>query len=161
MVREVLRGSLTTSAGNPKRPFPNCHSKTPRSRGVGTLRVTEPLTTSLRGLWVSGNPSPGNGTERKGHHVISVRRHQKPAGPASEVVRDPVHCAARNKEEGAQGPRCAQGKGTQGPCANTEWRRGAFQAPTRLLRQLLVHEQDRRGHGSSYGRQAAVSVSRF
>ena len=48
-------------AGNPKRPFPNCHSKTPRSRGVGTLRVTEPLTTSLRGLWVSGDPLPGNG----------------------------------------------------------------------------------------------------
>ena len=48
-------------AGNPKRPFPNGHSKTLRSREVGTLRVTEPLTTSIRGLWVSGNPSPGNG----------------------------------------------------------------------------------------------------
>ena len=36
-------------------------SATPRSRGVGTLRVAGPLTTSLRGLWVSGILSPGNG----------------------------------------------------------------------------------------------------
>ena len=62
MFRDSLQGlPHLPRAGNPKRPFPNCHSKTPRSRGVGTLRVTEPLTTSLRGLWVSGNPSPGNG----------------------------------------------------------------------------------------------------
>ena len=41
-------------AGNPKRKRPNCHCKTPRSRGVGTPSWTGPLTTSLRGLWVSG-----------------------------------------------------------------------------------------------------------
>ena len=65
MVHEVLRGSLTTLGWQPKETRPNCHSKTPRSRGVGTLRVTEPLTTSLRGLWVSGNPSRGNGGRRE------------------------------------------------------------------------------------------------
>ena len=43
---------------------------------MGTLRVTELLTTSLRGLWDSGNPVTGQWrTERKGHHVFSVRRH--------------------------------------------------------------------------------------
>ena len=55
-----VQGLPQYPAGNPKRPFPNCHSKTPRSRGVGILRVTEPLTASLRGLWIRGNPSPGN-----------------------------------------------------------------------------------------------------
>ena len=35
--------------------------KTTRSRGVGTPRVTGPLDTSLRALWVSGILSPGNG----------------------------------------------------------------------------------------------------
>ena len=46
-------------AGIPKRPLPNCQagptaSSTPRCRGVGTPSWTGPLTTSLRGLWVSG-----------------------------------------------------------------------------------------------------------
>ena len=38
-----------------------CQSMSPRSRGVGTPRVAGPLTTSLRGLWVSGLLPPGNG----------------------------------------------------------------------------------------------------
>ena len=38
----------------------------PRSRGVGTPRVEEPLTTSLRRFWVSGNPPPGNGGTNEG-----------------------------------------------------------------------------------------------
>ena len=42
-------------AGNPKRKRPNCHrSVKPRSRGVGTPSWAGPLTTSPRGLWVSG-----------------------------------------------------------------------------------------------------------
>ena len=41
-------------AGIPKRLRPNCHSVSPRSRGVGTLVCAGLLTTSLRGLWVSG-----------------------------------------------------------------------------------------------------------
>ena len=41
--------------------------ESPRSRGVGTPGETEPLATSLRGLWVSGLLSPGNGGhERRG-----------------------------------------------------------------------------------------------
>ena len=53
-------------------PKENCQSRvplleqhhlfaTPRSRGVGTLRVAGPLATSLRGLWVSGFLPLGNG----------------------------------------------------------------------------------------------------
>ena len=34
--------------------------ETPRSRGVGTLGVAGPLTTSLRGLWVRGLLPPDN-----------------------------------------------------------------------------------------------------
>ena len=52
-----MRKGLTqiSQAGNPKRKRPNCHrSKTPRSRGVGTPSWAGPLTTSPRGLWVSG-----------------------------------------------------------------------------------------------------------
>ena len=58
-------GSLTTPGWQPKETSPNCRSMTPRSRGVGTLGVTVPVTTSLRGLWVSGTPSPGNDRRSK------------------------------------------------------------------------------------------------
>ena len=60
----AFRGSGATHisrAGNPKRQRPNCHSVTPRSRGVGTLVCAGPQSTSLRGLWVSGFLPPGNG----------------------------------------------------------------------------------------------------
>ena len=57
-----VRGFTRISrAGNPKRKRPNCHNKTPRCRGVGTPSWTGPLTTSLRGLWVSGYLPPDNG----------------------------------------------------------------------------------------------------
>ena len=39
----------------------NATVPSPRSRVVGTPRVAGPLTTSLRGLWVSGLLPPGNG----------------------------------------------------------------------------------------------------
>ena len=84
-------------------------------------------------------------TERKGHHVISVQRHpdQKPARPASEVVREPLQ-----RRGGYPSTPAAQTlNGVVAP----------FQAPTRLLRQLLVHEQDRRVRGSS---RSAVFPSR-
>ena len=37
MIHEVLRGSLTTPGWQPKETKPNCHSKTPRSRGLPTV----------------------------------------------------------------------------------------------------------------------------
>ena len=62
---KIIERGLTqiSRAGNPKRPHPNCQgrllhqrhcSKTPRCRGVGTPSWAGPLTTSLRGLCVSG-----------------------------------------------------------------------------------------------------------
>ena len=62
----IIERGLTqiSRAGNPKRPHPNCQAgpnalsttlfSTPRCRGVGTPSWAGPLTTSLRGLWVSG-----------------------------------------------------------------------------------------------------------
>ena len=130
--------------------------------------MTERLTTSLRGLWVSGNQSPGNGGRNEKDITCSrcgvTSPDQKPARLASEVVRDPVHCSARKKWEGAQGPRCAQGKGTKGPLfANTEWRRGAFSCSFKVVAATACTRA-----GSSWLRffpQMAssnpVSVSRF
>ena len=75
-----------------------------------------------------------DGTKRTSRDLGAASPDPKPARPASEVVRDPVHFSARKKGEGAQGPRCAQGKGTQGPrCANSEWRRGAFSGSCKVV----------------------------
>ena len=86
---------------------------------------------------------------------------QKPARPASEVVRDPDHFSARTKGEGPKDPAAHKGRGPKDPASQTlNGVVAPFQAPRKLLRQLLVHEQDRRGHGSSPRRQAVI-LSRF
>ena len=78
--RSLSRGLTQISrAGNPKRRdltatrqqgrlLEQRHScETPRSRGVGTLGVAGPLTTSLRRLWFGGLLPPDNGgTSKKG-----------------------------------------------------------------------------------------------
>ena len=77
--RSLNKGLTQISrAGIPKRPLVNCQSRVrllkqrhrrdlPRSRGVGTPSWAGPLTTSLRGLWVSGYTCPVHWrTERKG-----------------------------------------------------------------------------------------------
>ena len=63
-------------AGNPKRKRPNCHNKTPRCRGVGTPSWTGPLTTSLRGLWVSGYLSRAMADRAKGRRPENRPRNQ-------------------------------------------------------------------------------------
>ena len=64
--KPIIEGGFTriSRAGIPKRPLPDCQAgptasstplfSTPRCRGVGTPSWAGPLTTSLRGLWVSG-----------------------------------------------------------------------------------------------------------
>ena len=102
---------------------------------MGTLRVTEPLTTSLQGLWVSGNPSRAmaDGTKRTSRDLGAALPDQNRTG-LPQKSSEPCHFSAREKGEGAQGPRCAQGKGTQGHrCANTEWRRGAFSCSFKVV----------------------------
>ena len=143
MIHEVLRVSSLPRAGNPKRPFFNCHSKTPRSRGVGTLRVTEQL------------------TERKRHHVISVHHHltKNLPGLPQKSSETPSTALLEKKGEGPKDAAAHKGRGPKDPAAQTlNGVVALFQAPTRLLRQLLVHEQDRCGHGSSPSRQAAIPL---
>ena len=123
-------GSLTTPGWQPKETRPNCHSKKPRSRGVVTLQVTEPLATSLRGLWVSGHTFWGNGgQQRKGHHVISVRRHLTKNWPAlpQKSSENPYTTLVVERERVPKDPAAHKGRGPKKPrCARTERRRGAF-----------------------------------
>ena len=116
--------------GNPKRQFPNCHSKTPRSRCLGTLRVTEPPTTSLRDCWsvVTRHRAMADGTRRTSRDLGTSPHDQNPARPASEVVRDPVHCSARKKGReggggrggrGAKDPAAHKGRGPKDPAPQT------------------------------------------
>ena len=96
-----------------------------------------------------------DGTTRTSRDLGAAPPDQKPARPASEVVRDPVHCSARKKEEGAQRPQEPASQTVNGVVA-------PYQAPTKLLRKLLVHE---RSSWLRFFTQSAssnpVSVSRF
>ena len=118
---------------------------TPRSRGVGTLGVAGPLTTSLRGLWVSGLLPPENGgsyqraaTPRTGH---LTKGDDSDPGLASRRERGPT--ATRfQKVLSYQRGCCTKGRGQKKPLREREgtqgpWRRGAT-CCCRLLRQLLL-----------------------
>ena len=97
--------------------------------------------------------------ERKGHHVVSVRRHltkNRPGLPqkSSEI---PSISLLVKRERGPKDPAAHKGRGPKDPAAQTlNGVVAPFHSPARLLRQLLVHEQDRRCHGSSHSRQAAI-----
>ena len=86
-------------------------------------------------------------TARKGHHVISVRRHLTKNWPGlpQKSSETPSTALLVKRERGPKDPTAQTLNGVVAP----------FQAPTRLLRQLLLHEQYRRGHVSSHSRQAA------
>ena len=92
-----------------------------------------------------------DGTKRTSH-LGAASPKQKPARPASEVVRDPVRFSARKGREFRTRLLTREGD----PSAQTlNGVVAPFQAPARLLRQLLAHEQDRRCHVSSHSLQAA------
>ena len=91
--------------------------------------------------------------------MISVRRHLTKNWPGlpQKSSETPSTALLVKRERGPKDPAAHKGRGPKDPAAQTlNGVVAPFQVPTRLLRQLLVHEQDRRGHGSSYGRQAAI-----
>ena len=126
MIREVLRGSLTTPGWHPEETVPKLPQQDAQKPWGGHPSCDG--TADYLPPWTVGQWPPATGqwrTERKGHHVISVRRNlTKNRTGLPQKSSEPCHFSAREKGEGAQGPRCAQGKGTQGHrCANSEWRR--------------------------------------
>ena len=103
-------------AGNPKRRGLTAAA---RSRGVVT-----PSSDGTAGYLPSGTvgqwqPVTGQWrTERKLHHVISVRRHLTKNWPG---------LPQKSSETPSTALLVKRGRGSQGPrCANTEWCRGAF-----------------------------------
>ena len=98
-----------------------------------------------------------DGTKRTPRDLGAAPPDQKPARPASQIVRVSVHCSARKKRGGLRTPLRTRGRGPKDPAAQTlSGVVAPFQAPARLLRQLLVHDQDRCGNGSPHRRQAAI-----
>ena len=110
---------------------------------MGTPRVTGPLTTSFRGLWVSGLLSPGNGgraegrrpqnrpSERRGRlgPRAGIPKRKRPNCHEKRYSRTSVGIA---QKEVAPKTSVCEFEGTQGP-----WRRGATGC-CRLSRQLLA-----------------------
>ena len=76
-----------TQGWQPKETRPNCRTTTPRSRGVGTPRVTVPLTTSSRTV---GQWDTVTGQWRASRDLGAAPPQQKPTRRASGVVREPL-----------------------------------------------------------------------
>ena len=86
-------------------------------------------------------------TARKGTEGHQVRWNTARETPSTSLLVKIVR--------GPKDPAAHKGRGPKDPAAQTlNGVVAPFQAPTRLLRQLLVHEQDRRCHVSSHSRQA-------
>ena len=129
MIREVLRGSLSTPGWQPKeRPFPNCHSKTPRSRGGhpscdGTADC---------GSVVTRHRAMADGTKRTSRDLGAASPEQKPARPASEVVRE-------NPATKGRGPKCPAAQKLNGVVAGSSCSRIFPQQSFRLGLATLAH----------------------
>ena len=96
----------------------------PRCRGVGTPSWAGPLTTSLRGLWVSGYLPRAMGGDPKTDHVGTTRTpgwHPEEkatlvtATQPTKVLSKPAWTASVPKGAGAQRPHCEKGKGPENP----------------------------------------------
>ena len=107
-------------AGIPKRTRPNCHSKTPRSRGVGTLRDGRPadyLPLGTVGQWPL---PPGNGGPCK--RAASLEPTKRPRGlthnSRAGILKRLVLTANPDQEVlSNQRGHCTQGRGPKDPSA--------------------------------------------
>ena len=122
------RGRLGPRAGIPKRLRSNCHSMSPQKPWGGHPKWAGPLTTSLRGLWVSGYLPRAMVERAKGRRpwnrpsaggddsdpVLATRRERDlTANPDQEVLSNQRgHCT---QGRGAQGPQCVKGRGPKDP----------------------------------------------
>ena len=92
---------------------------------MGTLGVAGPLTTSLRGLWVSGLLPPDKGGPNKRAATLEPTKRGRGPDPGLASRRESDLTAAKRgtlepawvlrKREGAQRPQCAKGKGPEDP----------------------------------------------
>ena len=131
--RSETGGSPVSRAGIPKRPLPNCQAgptassaplfSTPRCRGVGTPSWTGPLTTSLRGLWVSGNLSRAMADRAQGR-----RPENRPCGDDSDPGQSQENASQLPEEVLSQPAWSAsthsEGKGPEDPGASCTAHRG-------------------------------------
>ena len=105
-----------------------------------------PLTTSLRGLWVSGLLPPGNGGTNEGAATQKpTKRRRGRLGPrAGNPKRKRPNCYRKEELSNQRGwHHCAKREGAQGPQwskGQEPWRRGST-GFCRLSRQLLVYGQ--------------------
>ena len=93
--------------------------------------------------------------------MISVRRHLTKNRPGLPQKASETTCTTLlvKRRRGPKDPTARKGRGPKDPAAQElSGVVAPFQAPTRLFRQLLVHEQDRRCHGSSHSQQAAFRL---
>ena len=124
---------------------------------MGTLRVTEPLTTSFGdcGSVVTRHRAMADGTKRTSRDLGAASPEQKPARPASEVVGDLLQ-----RREGAQGTPSVllvrKERGPKYPAAQTLNGVVAPVAFYEVVAATAVHWQVRRVRGSSH---CCLSVS--
>ena len=135
------RGRLGPLAGNPKRSRPNCHSSDePTNRGVGTLGVVGPLTTSLQGLWVSGLLPPDNGGPYQTAATPEPTRRQMGLTQNSRAgipKRKRPNCQVKRYSRTSVGSAQKGGDQKTPVCSQEPWLRGAT-CCCRLSRQLLA-----------------------
>ena len=108
---------------------------TPRSRGVGTPCVAGPLTTSLRGLWVSGLLPRCNGGTRKGGDPKTDQRRRGLTQNSRTGNPKRVRPNCHSKEVKSNQRGCHHC--TNWPKGQEPWRRGAT-GFCKLSWQLLV-----------------------
>ena len=90
----------------------------------------------------SGSDSSVNaGKGRTSRDLGAAPLCQKPAWPASGVVRDPTLCSSQGKR--GQGPHCFKGREPKDPATQEVAGVATPLASARLLRQLLVRLDDR------------------
>ena len=143
MIREVLRGSLTTPGWQPKETvlqLPQQDAQKPWRGHPSCDGTADYLPSGTRSV-VTRHGAMADGTKRTSRDLGAAPPDQTLARPASEVVRDLLQrrrgaprtpsFSAREKGEGTQVPRCSR----------TQWRRGV----SSLLRSCCGNYSPRAG----------------
>ena len=110
------RDTFPTAVRKQGRLLNQGHSfESPRSRGVGALGVAGPLTTSLRGLWVSGLLPPDNGgSYQRAASLEPATRRRGRLGPRAGNPEENL-LPAWVLHQGPPKPHCVKGKAPKDP----------------------------------------------
>ena len=139
----MRKGADSELQGRPsqRRQLPNCQSRavcsinaTPTLRPEAVVCVAGPLTTSLRGLWVSGllppdsgglfpkggDPRTGYPTKGTDSELLGWRPKEKAAQlpQKKRYSRNSVGGISALEGRGTQKSRCVKGKGPKDPCSS-------------------------------------------